>query len=147
MDWIYPVKTYRLENGTYVGTQAEIPKGETFETVEVPTNPKEDLLKFLNELVLSQPVTPIQADDTPPAATSTVPQSTEEERVYAQFRANVAAGRVDLDETILAAPLDVSLRLLGLVSERIREHYAKGKRNENRSEPVRREREHGETLG
>lgn len=46
------MKMYRLKSsGNFVGTQAEIPKGESYDTVEVPTNPKSDLIKFLNDLV------------------------------------------------------------------------------------------------
>ena len=45
------MQTYRLASGVFVGTQADAKaSGEKWEPVEVPTNPKADLIKFLNEL-------------------------------------------------------------------------------------------------
>lgn len=140
------MKTYRSkETGLFVGRQADQVDGETYETVEVPTS-KDELIEFLNQLQSEQAV-PLPVSDSPSPPTQDMPQPSDSDVTYASFRASVAEGRVDLDETLLAAPLDVSLRLLGLVTERIREHYAKENRNANRSQPVRREREHGEAVG
>lgn len=124
------MKTYRSnETGLFVARQADQVEGETYETVEVPTNPKEEHIKFLNQLQAEQPL-PLAVSDSPAPRMSDRPQPTEEEQCYAQFRADVAEGRVLLDEYLLAAPLDVCLRLAGLVYERTREHYAKEKRND-----------------
>lgn len=115
------MKTYRSkQTGVFVGRQVDQLPEESYEIVEVPNTAKEELLKFLNEL---QGERPIPSDDSAPPvpATSNKPQPTEEEQTYAQFRADVAAGRVDLDETLLAAPLDTCLRLAGLIYERLRE--------------------------
>jgi hypothetical protein len=123
------MKTYRSnETGLFVGRQLDKVAGETYTEVEVPTNPKEDLLKFLNEISSQSLATPI-AEAAPAPSTSTQPQPTEDEQAYVRFRAEVAEGRVDIDEWMLNAPLDVCLRLMGLITDRTRAHFAKGKKN------------------
>lgn len=136
------MKTYRSkETGLFVGRQVDQVDGETYEVVEVPTS-KDELIEFLNQ---SQQVSPVPAADSPPLETSPVPQSTEAEQTYARFRADVAEGRVDLEETLWAAPLEVCLRLASIVYERTHEHFVKGQQHA-RSESIRREREHGEAV-
>lgn len=116
------MKTYRSKTtGLFVGRQADQIDGEDYEIVEVPTNPKEALLEFLNQLQGEQ-VVPSPASSSPVPPASPRPQPSEEEQVYAQFRAEVAEGRVELDEFMLNAPLDMCLRLMALITDRTREH-------------------------
>lgn len=119
------MKMYETGEGFLVGTQAEIPKGDPIKVVEVPTNPKEALIEFLNNR-RSQPTT--QEPESEPEAVA-LPEASPEDQLYASFRTEVIDGKVQLDEFLLAAPLDMSLRLLGLISERVREHFAKEKRS------------------
>lgn len=119
------MKTYRsIQTGVYVGRQADQQDGEDYEIVEIPID-KEGLIEFVNGLQS------LPSDDVAPPAprASPRPEPSEEDKAYARFRADVAEGRVDLDETILAAPLETVLRLSGLVHERIREFYLKAKRS------------------
>lgn len=106
------MKTYQLKDGTFVGTQAEIPKGENFEVVEVPTD-KPGLLAFLNNLSKPEPVT----------ATAPKPETGMDEQYKAETAARAAKldYTVNLEEALWAATPKECIRLGAIVMERSRE--------------------------
>lgn len=122
------MKTYRSKTtGSFVGRQADQVDGEEYEIVEVPTD-KDGLLGFINKLHAEQ-VIPSPVSDVPAPPVAPRPQPTKEEEAILNFRAAIAEGRVEIDEWLLRAPLDMCLRLAGLIHERIRDHFVKEQKN------------------
>lgn len=95
------MKLYRTTNGTWVGTQKDWKDTQRAEgndaaglpdPVEVPITPKEDLIRFLNDLTTGQAPQAAPA----PVTTPTI--------IHAE-------GPIDLDELFEKAPMKQRLRL------------------------------------
>lgn len=118
------MKTYRSKiTGVFVGRQADQIEGEEYETVEVPTNPKEALIDFLNTIqkVDGQPSEPEPA---PPAGWLRKWQLEKQEQGQELHLA------IELDQAIMRAPFERCMRLAELVYSRLGDFAKKEKKDD-----------------
>ena len=110
------MKTYVLEDGTYVGTKAEAEaSGQYYDVFEIPMA-KADLIAFVNTLTKGEKVD-VNLSEEKEAKPIKVSQT---EQFFHDYMDKVQAGNIDLDDTLLKCPPDTALRLLGILIGRVR---------------------------